>query len=561
MSDATFIDLPAYYASHFRPGGIDLSASSPPAGRLPSLPRDLAGIDLAHSTPGGSLALRTAIAARYETLSAGDILVCAGASEALSALAFANLDRESTLWTERGSYSSLISAARHCGARIEDFGGSNRSALAVTNNPGVPFGDLRDLPRFIDASLAAGAIPAVDEVYRDLALDGRRIPAAADLHPEAVSIGDLSKPLGLGGLRIGWVASRNQALLRRIDRELQLLSGGPSTLSVAIAEAVMGSFDTTVAKTLEFARKNRERVFEVLAARGWRVCSPEAGLTAFAGAPTLVTSEALERLAAEGYFLLPSSVFGVRGGFRISLLADPATLDRALTILAARTDSVAPANHLVVLTKSPGSGRSKTRIASTLGSAATARLAHAFVADTLALATNRRWQTTVALEPIADAPRFASLVPGAAFVAQPDGDLGARILGALESANPGGPAVLIGSDTPDLPTAILDDAFRLLETHDAVIGPAADGGFYLLGLRAPIPGVFDGLEWSTATVFERTVANIKAAGHTCAVLREWQDIDDSRSLADLSERLRGGDSAPATRAVLATLAAEVPVVR
>ena len=87
-----------------------------------------------------------------------------------------------------------------------------------------------------------------------------------------------------------------------------------------------------------------------------------------------------------------------------------------------------------------------------------------------------------------------------------------------------------------------------------------DGGFYLLGLRAPIADIFAGVQWSTGTVFERTAHNIAAAGRSCAVLREWQDVDDADSLSCLAGRLTRAVSAPATRAVLESLAIEAPHV-
>jgi hypothetical protein len=562
MPDHSDLDLPAYYAAHFRPGAIDLSASSPrPAAVGPLVAGDAAAIDLAHTTPAASRALRAAIAARYESLAADDIIVCAGASEALSAVAFATLTAGATAWAEAATYPSFLSAARHCGAVLRTFGTPGKAILAVTNNPGVPFGDVRDTAVFIAAALAAGTTPVVDEVYRDLTLDGRRIRAAADLHPCAVSIGDLSKPLGLGGLRIGWVATRDRDLLRKVDRELQLLSGGPSTLSVAAAAVALGTFDASVEATLRLARENSEIVYEALARRGWKAHRPEAGLTAFATRPEPVTSEALSRLQAAGYFLLPTSVLGFPGGFRVSLLADPAGLERALDLISGCPRETPTSNKLVILTKAPGAGRAKTRLAAALGDNATGHLAYAFIADTLALSADRHWDTTVALEPFDAEEALRPLAPSATFAPQAVGDLGTRICHALEAATASGPAVLIGSDTPDLPKSVLAQAFEALETHDAVIGPAADGGFYLLGLRAPFPGIFADVEWSTSTVFAQTTGNIAAAGRSCALLEEWQDVDDICSLSALSERLLGSCSAPATRAVLKAFALEASHAR
>ena len=554
MSVFPDLDLPAYYSAYLAPGAIDLSASSPKARPL-SL--GTATLDCAFVTFSASASLREAIAARYATLTAEDILICAGASEGLAAVAFATLKAGSTVCAEPATYPSLLNAARHCNAPIVTALESNKVALAVLTNPGVPFGDTQDTAAFITLALAAGAVPVVDEVYRDLTLDGVRLEAAADLHPSAVSIGDLSKPLGLGGLRIGWVATRNHALLKKVDRELQLLSGGPSSLSVTAALCALATFDESVRTTMHTARSNSSAVYASLQRHRWSVRKPQAGLTAVATPPVPVSVAALTRLEAEGYFLLPTSVFGLPGSYRVSLLADPASLDCALGLLARETGSVRT-RTVVVLTKAPGVGRAKTRLAATLGDRATEQLALAFITDTLALVGSGTWDSVVALDPFDATPELRALAPGANFVPQAAGDLGSRIVRALGAATQSGPALLIGSDTPDLPDSVLSDAFEALETHDAVLGPATDGGFYLLGLRTPIEDIFGGVEWSTETVFERTAGNIAAAGRSCAVLQEWQDVDDGESLSCLAARLARVGSAPATRAILESLAVEAP---
>ena len=554
MSDSPELDLAAYYAAHLAPGAIDLSASSPPPAPLRM---EGSKFDGSFVTPRASEPLRAAIAKRYRALTPDDIVICAGASEALAAVAFATLKAGSAVWAGPATYPSLLNAALHCSAPIVTAIESNKVALAVLTNPGVPFGDIQDTAAFIALALAAGAVPVVDEVYRNLTLDGGRLEAAADLHPRAVSVGDLSKPLGLGGLRIGWVATRDHDLLKKVDRELQLLSGGPSSLSVTAALGALATFDESVRTTMQTAHSNSAAVYASLQRHGWSVRKPQAGLTAIATPPSPISTAALRELAAEGYFLLPTSVFGLPGSYRVSLLADPASLDCALGLLARGTGSVRT-RTVVVLTKAPRVGRAKTRLAATLGDRATEQLALAFITDTLALVGSGAWNTEVAIDPPDAAPELRMLAPRAVFVPQDAGDLGSRIRGALHGPLRDGPALLIGSDTPDLPVSFLAEAFEALETHDAVLGPAADGGFYLLGLRAPIAAIFDGIEWSTETVFQRTLRNIAAAGFSCAVLREWQDVDDADSLSCLAARLVSSGSAPATGAVLQSLAAEAP---
>jgi len=91
-------------------------------------------------------------------------------------------------------------------------------------------------------------------------------------------------------------------------------------------------------------------------------------------------------------------------------------------------------------------------------------------------------------------------------------------------------AVIIGSDLPDLSPAMLRDAFARLETSDAVLGPARDGGYYLLGMREMIGGIFDGVPWSTPRVLDATLARLRAAGASVALLEPLADVDEAADL-------------------------------
>lgn len=218
---------------------------------------------------------------------------------------------------------------------------------------------------------------------------------------------------------------------------------------------------------------------------------------------------------------------------------------------AARSD----VGTLVVLTRAPERGTAKTRLIPALGVEATYRLARAFVADTLALAAAGPWRGLVACTAAEAERELRRFAPAARFIGQADGDLGARIDGALRAALvQSRAAVLIGSDTPDLPRELIVDAFAALESADIALGPASDGGFTLIGVRRWWPGLFDSVEWSTDTVCARTLANAERLGCRVALVDEWADVDDVRSLAELARRLLGNDRAPATRAVLAALA-------
>lgn len=132
-----------------------------------------------------------------------------------------------------------------------------------------------------------------------------------------------------------------------------------------------------------------------------------------------------------------------------------------------------------------------------------------------------------------------------------------------------GGVCLVNADSPTLPTAVLAEAARLLARPGdrVVLGPAADGGYYLIGLKRLHARLFRGIAWSTAGVFAQTIAGAAELGLEAAVLREWYDVDDRASLALLGrERLlgdgpyRGGFAAPCTTGFLREIAARNPAL-
>jgi glycosyltransferase A (GT-A) superfamily protein (DUF2064 family) len=124
---------------------------------------------------------------------------------------------------------------------------------------------------------------------------------------------------------------------------------------------------------------------------------------------------------------------------------------------------------------------------------------------------------------------------------------------------------LIGTDVPTLPASILRDAFRLLRNSDVVLGPACDGGYYLVGVSRRVPPIFDGIPWGRSTVLEATLADINRLGLRCRLLPFWYDVDTMPSLRLLAAHLaalrrgigitRGTALPPATARWCATWAA------
>ena len=125
-----------------------------------------------------------------------------------------------------------------------------------------------------------------------------------------------------------------------------------------------------------------------------------------------------------------------------------------------------------------------------------------------------------------------------------------------------GMVCLVNSDSPDLPPEVLVEAVRRLAAPGdrVVLGPAADGGYYLIGLKRAHPRLFEDIDWSTERVFGQTLARAAEIGLEAAALRQWYDVDDAASLVQLWRETRDG-AAPRTRALLRRLAATNPALR
>jgi rSAM/selenodomain-associated transferase 1 len=536
-----------YYAKYYRPGMVDLSASSPPVGD-----EDL-GVAAQYAQPGGLPELRAAIATLYDGLRADDIVVTNGASEALAVIAFALVRPGQTVSAAEDVYPSFREVATRLGAVLNGDAIGHRDSLVVVNNPTIPDGRLVDLTSMLARAEASGARLVADEVYLGLSA-GARGRAVATLSGTAISVGGLSKTLGLPGLRIGWAASRDAAAGEALSRSVQLLSGGPSTVSMGAALEAVRDYEARSRRQAVHAAANCHRVFKVLAQAGWRAEPPEAGWTFLAYPPVPLTGSQLEVMRAAGFFLVPGSSFGAMGGYRLSVFTPLAALGEALALAAMTRTS---RGALVLLAKAPGVG--KTRLADGIGVAAAATIAEALLADTIEFAAASGRDMTIAYTPVESRPDFARLAPGATLVAQHNGDMGERIAAALRAAlRRGGSAVLIGSDTPQLPPAVLDQAFSALTHADLVVGPATDGGFYLLGGTAgtQLNELFEGVAWSTGTVFHHVIANARRLGMATRVLEEVADVDDAASLYAVLRRSSSTGAAPRTRAAAAGLGLE-----
>ncbi|HAR09023.1 MAG: hypothetical protein CL810_14595 [Cobetia sp.] len=211
---------------------------------------------------------------------------------------------------------------------------------------------------------------------------------------------------------------------------------------------------------------------------------------------------------------------------------------------------------LIIFGRLPIAGHCKTRLIPALGPEGAARLYARMLSHIVDHACAARLGKVVVMltpsaEPSSQAPeqaalraaleaRLRSVVDATAdltFEAQPQGELGERMSRAMARHLPEGPVLLMGSDLPALDSQRLREAAHRLRTHDAVLQPTDDGGYGLIGLKAPCPQAFLLPHWSHAHVCRDTLALLARAGRTAACLPTSWDVDEPRDLARLSRHL------------------------
>jgi len=197
---------------------------------------------------------------------------------------------------------------------------------------------------------------------------------------------------------------------------------------------------------------------------------------------------------------------------------------------------------LAVFLKAPRPGTVKTRLVPALGEAGAARLYRA-LAEVVVAATRPRageYDRLLFFAPAEARAEMEAWLPGEIWIAQEGTDLGARMSAAFAEAfrRGAGRVVLVGSDVPALSRGDVLTALASLPEHDVVLGPAADGGYYLVGLRRPIPVLFTGMAWSTAGVFAATMERAAGLGLSVEVLPERRDVDTVQDLRAEWPRLR-----------------------
>jgi rSAM/selenodomain-associated transferase 1 len=198
---------------------------------------------------------------------------------------------------------------------------------------------------------------------------------------------------------------------------------------------------------------------------------------------------------------------------------------------------------VLVFVRVPESGRVKTRLLGKLDKEDVCQLYRCFVEDILGALSEQEYDIVICYNPPEGRWKMISWLGSAfTFMPQRGASLGERMENAFADmvSQRVEQTVLIGSDFPDLDAGIIDEAFEGLETHDLVVGPAVDGGYYLIGFNAGsfLPKIFRGIPWGTQHVFHKTAALAKKNNLSMYVLPKWRDIDTPDDLKAFFLRAR-----------------------
>lgn len=217
------------------------------------------------------------------------------------------------------------------------------------------------------------------------------------------------------------------------------------------------------------------------------------------------------------------------------------------------------AHHVIVFARAPELGKVKTRLAADVGAPAALGIYRMLGRRAVAAACSAgEAEVTVQFTPAGSDAVMAAWLAGAAsdhvaFRVQEEGDLGARMSGAIRDAvHRGATAVaVIGTDCPSMDADVIARAFAALETVDVVLGPALDGGYYLIAARTPHEALFSGIPWSSCDTLRCTMEAADAAGLRVALLEPRMDVDTGEDWRQWLE-LRPADAPAHT---------QLPVVR
>jgi rSAM/selenodomain-associated transferase 1 len=196
---------------------------------------------------------------------------------------------------------------------------------------------------------------------------------------------------------------------------------------------------------------------------------------------------------------------------------------------------------LGIFAKQPLAGQAKTRLAQATSPEWAQRVAQALLEDSLDRFSRIQASRAIVYAPATAAAFFSPLAQDRYdLISQCDGDLGHRLHHFFANARRHGYSriIAVGADSPTVPIDYVEHAFAVLEAHDVVIGPAQDGGYYLIGSGLQELAIFDNIPWSSTRVLEVTIECVQKASARLALLPPWYDVDTAADWAMLCADVR-----------------------
>lgn len=354
----------------FRPGMINLSPSnpiSPTIGELVDLAGvsldDLRDLSLDYSQTAGASTTRSAVAGLYENLEPDDVVVTSGATEAILLALEAIVDTGTRVVVEHPLYGIYEPLLELLGAdvvryelraedrfeydfpRLDRLVRDHRAELLIVNPYNNPTGhgvaSEFALNKLVELSADTGCRIWSDDVFRLANLDGTGLHSPLDLAPDAISVGDMTKAWGLGGLRIGWLACRDMSVIDRALNSRDYTTNSNSIVSERLTEYALSAREHLLASALNIAREARTAIEGFVAksdgALSW---IPPAGgycgwIAIHVDDPGSVSEICARLTEKRDYLLLPGSVFGATwsGYVRVGLAAGAQKLVDGLSAL------------------------------------------------------------------------------------------------------------------------------------------------------------------------------------------------------------------------------------
>lgn len=189
---------------------------------------------------------------------------------------------------------------------------------------------------------------------------------------------------------------------------------------------------------------------------------------------------------------------------------------------------------LYIFAKAPAMGKAKTRLAADIGKVHAHRLYRAMLSKVIRQVQDPRWETILMATPEREIGHVREW-EGLTQIAQASGSLSPRLLAAFAKT---GPALVIGTDCPQVTRNDIADGFAALRQHAAVFGPADDGGFWLMGMRGPVkPSIFENVRWSHEQTLSDVEANIDGSVHHLRTLIDVDNLKALQAIRSLSSRL------------------------